>query len=138
MLSFHFFGNGMCSVVQKMQQIAFEGSYKNEFMIISLLFVCVAAFSIFLLKERKDGSISIPVKHSLFWGGLCGIMNGAVNLFVMILSEKMNASAMFPIISVGSLIITYALFRIFYKEKLSKTQLAGFVLGTISIILLNS
>ena len=132
-----FLGNGMCSIVQKMQQMKFDGAYKNEFMIVALFFVCIGSIVIFLLKERKESLAFIPVKHSLFWGGMCGFVNGATNLLIMILFGKMNAAIMFPIISVGSLIVTYVLFRVLYKEKLSKMQLAGFGLGTISILLLN-
>ena len=70
-------------------------------------------------------------------GILCGAFNGMVNLFVMILSGLMPVSLMFPIISAGGIVATFIISQVFYKEKLSKLQLIGFVLGTISVVLLN-
>ena len=32
-----FLGNGFCSVIQKIQQMNFDGLYKSEFMIVTLL-----------------------------------------------------------------------------------------------------
>ena len=127
----------MCSVIQTMQQKAFDGQYKSEYMIISLLFVFLSVAFISLIKERKN--LGLYLKKGWYLGPVCGIMNGAVNLFVMMLvSEiKMAASIMFPVIGAGQLILTYIFFRFIFKEQLTKPQLCGFVLGTISVILLN-
>ena len=132
-----FIGGGMCSVTQKMQQVAFDGKYKNEFMIIALLFVLCVNIVFTLLKERKN--IKLYLKKGWLLGSSCGIMNGVVNLFVMILTTelKMSASVMFPVIGAGTLIITYIFYRFMFKEVLTRPQLAGFVLGTISVLLLN-
>lgn len=130
-----FAGNGMCSVVQKMQQDAFGGSYKNEFMIIALVIVCVVLGIAVFMKERKN--VGFYMKKGWRFGALCGIMNGVVNLFVMILSGKMNVSVMFPLISAGGLVITFIISKLRYKEKLSARQLAGFVIGIGSIVFLS-
>lgn len=130
-----FAGNGMCSVVQKMQQIAFGGNYKNEFMILSLT-IAVVFLSIFVLKkERKE--IKTYIKSGWGLAVACGIANGIVNLFVMILSGIMPISLMFPMISAGGIIVTYIVSRFFYKEKLTKTQFVGFVTGIASVIFLS-
>ena len=44
-----FAGNGMCAVVQKMQQVASNGAYKNEFMIVALAIVTVVMLIISIL-----------------------------------------------------------------------------------------
>lgn len=130
-----FIGNGMCSVVQKMQQIAFDGSYKNEFMILALAIVVVFLGILAFIKEHKD--IKMVAKAGWHLAIACGFMNGIVNLFVMILSGIMPVSLMFPMISAGGIVVTYFVSRFFYKEKLTKTQLVGFVIGIVSIIFLN-
>ena len=106
-------------------------------MIIALLFVLCVNIVFTLLKERKN--MSLYLKKGWFLGSSCGIMNGVVNLFVMILTTelKMAASVMFPVIGAGTLIITYIFYRFMFKEVLTRPQLAGFVLGTISVLLLN-
>lgn len=132
---FAFAGNGFCTIFQKMQQVRFNGAYKNEFMIIALIITSVAALVMTLSKERKIIKKQSFLCYSL--GIFCGIANGAVNLFVMILSGLMPVSLMFPIISAGGIVVTFIISTAIYKEKLSKLQLIGFILGTASVVLLN-
>lgn len=130
-----FVGNGMCTVVQKMQQLHFDGAYKNEFMILALSMVCVSMLILCAVKERQHAVQYL--KHG--WGNalVVGGLNGMVNLFVMILSARMAVSLMFPLISAGGLIITFLVARFWYKEPLEKSQLVGFLLGLIAVVLLN-
>lgn len=130
-----FLGNGMCSVFQKMQQVEFKGAYKDEFMIIALLIVCVISGLLCIVNERRE--ISRYAKSGLHWGVLCGIMNGMVNLFVMILSGLMPVSLMFPLISSGGIVTTYIVSKFIYNENLNRVQFVGFILGIGSIILMN-
>ncbi len=130
-----FAGNGMCSTVQKMQQVKFDGAYKNEFMIIALAAVVIGLLIVSLFCEKND--IKQCVKFGWYLALPCGIMNGVVNLFVMILSARMPVSIMFPLVSAGGIVITYFVSRFVYKEKLTNVQLIGFALGTVSVILLN-
>lgn len=130
-----FVGNGMCSVFQKMQQVKYEGAYKNELMIISLGMVTIAMIVFALIEERKD--IGVFIKGGWHLAVLCGIMNGVVNLFVMILSGRMSVSLMFPLISSGGIIVTYFVSRLVYKETLTKIQFVGFLIGIATVICLN-
>lgn len=132
---FAFIGNGMCTVLQKAEQLTFNGNYKNEFMIVALLmctaFMAVGAF----IWERK--SFKFYLKKGTGVSFINGIINGMVNLFVMILSAMMPVSIMFPLISAGGIVVTYFISRFFYKEKLSRKQFIGFLLGIGSVICLN-
>lgn len=130
-----FLGNGMCSVVQNMQQKAFDGAYKNEFMIAALIFVVIVSGILTIAKERK--TFTVYLKKGWILAILCGIMNGVANLFVMILSNKMPASVMFPTISAGGIVITYIISKLLYKETLTNKQLIGFAIGTLSVIFLS-
>lgn len=60
-----------------------------------------------------------------------------VNILVMLLSGMMATSLMFPLISAGGIVITYAVSRLLYKEELTKTQFIGFIAGIISVVLFN-
>jgi drug/metabolite transporter (DMT)-like permease len=130
-----FAGNGLCSTVQKMQQIKFDGEYKNEFMIISLAIVFLI-FAVATLVTNKDNFKS-NFYHARFIAVSAGAMNGIVNLLVMVLSGTMAVSVMFPLISAGGIIVTYVVSKVFYKEKLTKIQFAGFLTGLASIVFLN-
>ncbi len=130
-----FVGNGMCSVVQKMQQDAFDGRYKNEFMIAAYAMVAVVLFVFALVKERSV--LKQNTKAGWYLAILCGAMNGMVNLFILILSGRMPLSLMFPLVSAGGIILTYFISKFVYKETLTKMQFVGFVLGIGSVVLLN-
>lgn len=130
-----FVGNGMCTVFQKMQQVAFEGAYKNELMILALVTGAIVLSAFSLIKERKQ--IGAYMKNGWIFGLLSGVFNGIVNLFVMMLSGRMSASLMFPLISAGGIVVTYLISKWIYKEELTKRQLVGFVLGIASVIFLN-
>ena len=134
-VAFAFVGNGMCTVVQKMQQVASNGAYKNEFMIVALAIVTIVMLIMTLFTERKD--IKLYARSGWHWALICGFLNGIVNLFVMILSGRMPVSLMFPLISAGGLVVTYIASRFFYKEKLTKVQFVGFVFGLAAVVFLN-
>lgn len=134
-VSLAFLGNGFCTIVQKMQQLRFEGDFKNEFMIIAL--VITAAISGLMAWLRERSVIKKQSTSGIMIAIVSGLANGAVNLFVMILSGNMPVSLMFPIISAGGIAATFVISQVFYKEKLSKLQLVGFILGTVSVVLLN-
>ena len=130
-----FAGNGMCSLSQKIQQDAFEGTGKNELMIIALGIVVAVNAVFMIVKDRNE--IGVFIKRGSVSGLLAGAANGVVNLFVMIMLGLMPASVVFPLISGGSIVLTYVVSRVFYNEKLSRRQMVGFIFGILSIVLLN-
>jgi len=130
-----FLGNGFCSTVQRIQQIECEGKFKNEFMVVALLISFLVFMVLTILYDRKD--LLINVKKGFISCFICGISNGVVNLFVIILSLSMAASVMFPIISAGGIIFSAITAIFLFKEKLSKLQYLGLVIGIISVIFLN-
>ncbi len=130
-----FIGNGLCTVVQKVQQQAFSGAYKSEFMIVALVMVAVGFGIAALISEKETFRQSLGATG--LWCVLCGACNGAVNLFVMILTNCMNISVMFPLISVGGIIITFIVSRYVYREKLSAKQKLGALFGVLAVIALN-
>lgn len=130
-----FLGNGACSTVQRVQQIDYNGLYKNEFMFISLIITALSLFIFAFFTEKKN--LGINIKKGFVWYSLCGLANGAVNLFVILLALRMPASVSFPIISAGGIITSAVLSVFVYKEKLSVPQIIGLILGTLAIIVLN-
>ena len=130
-----FVGNGMCSTVQKVQQIACEGLYKSEFMIVALIISIVALSILALITEKKQ--IVDHLKKGAVLYTVCGLANGVVNFLVIFLATRMAASVMFPVISAGGIVLTFLVSLFVYKEKLSKWQILGSALGLVSVIFLN-
>ena len=130
-----FIGNGLCSAIQTAQQKAFSGEYKNEFMIIALLTVCIIMAVCSVICERSE--IGECLKKGWHVSLACGIINGIVKLLVMLLVSRMNAAIMFPIISAGGIIISWLVARFVYKEALTAKQNIAMLLGTASVVLMN-
>ena len=132
---FAFIGNGACSTVQNLQQIASGGRYKNEMMIIALLVVIVLMAILAGFTERKQALAHLKCGARYFT--LCGAANGVVNYLVLVLVNRMPASVMFPVISAGGVVLAALIAVFFYKEKLQPQQWVGMLFGTFAIILLN-
>ena len=129
-----FAGNGLCSTVQKMQQLAFEGGYKNELMIYAMALLTV----VFLLAGFLTGkNRKAEIKDAALPGLFRGAANGIVNYFVMVLTGVLPTAIVFPMISAGGIVVAFVLAITIYKEKLSGMQIAGYIIGTASVILLN-
>lgn len=133
-LAIQFIGSGMCSTVQKMQQMAFDGKYKNEYMIVALLLVSVVSLAAGMYKNENLGK---SIVSALRYAPIQGVANGAVNLFVMILTGLFPTAVLFPSISAGGMAITFVIALTIYKEKLSKIQTLGYIIGILSVVLLN-
>lgn len=128
-----FVGNGMCSTVQKIQQINMDGAYKSEFMIFAL----IAAFVVFAGFALARGNVKNNLPPCAGFGSLNGVFNGAVNFIVLILTGLIPNSVLFPCISAGGIVLSLFTALFLFKEKLSAFQIVGYVLGLASVILLN-
>ena len=130
-----FLGNGLCSTVQKIQQMHFAGQYKSEFMIVAMAICAVSLFCTALITERK--TILSGVKKGWTCFLFCGLANGGVNYGIMILTNRLPPSVMFPIVSAGSTVLTCLVSWLFYKERLTKAQTVGLILGILAIVAMN-
>ena len=130
-----FVSNGMCSVSQKLQQIGQSSLYKNEFMIISMAILTVAFFALSVIRERRTvKGISV---FSASLPAACGILNGVSNHMVLVLTGMMSTAIFFPVLSASSLVISFILSLVFYKEKLLARQMVAAGMSILAIILLN-
>lgn len=129
-----FAGNGMCSTVQKLQQLKYDGCYKNEFMMIALFIVFILMF---VAAKPNKTDIKRDIVDTLKYSPVNGIANGACNMLIMVLTGLLPTAVLFPSVSAGGMILTFIISLTVYKEKLPARQLIGYVLGVISIVLIN-
>lgn len=130
-----FIANGLCSTIQNLQQVKFNGQYKGEFMFTVYVAVLIVTLTMSLIFEKQ--TVKERFNKYSFLAISCGIANGVANLLVMVMSTRIAGSVLFPVISGGNILATAAVSYLFYKERLSKQQLLGVLLGTASIICLN-
>ena len=132
-----FVGNGMCSVVQKLEQNTFGSDGQNVFMIVALGMVVLLLFAMsFISKEERGRQIRIA-KVGWIWAALCGVCNGLCNFLVMYLNPRLPASVMFPVISGGSVVLVFVYATLVQREKFNLRQKIGYAIGVLSIVLLN-
>ncbi len=129
-----FLGNGFLSVIQKIQQMTFSGGYKSEFMIAALIIVSLLFF---ILGLRVQGNKKKMIGECIKYAAPAGLANGMVNFFVMVLTAVLPTAILFPSVSAINLCLTFVLALVVFREKLSKTQTIGYILGIISVVLLN-
>lgn len=127
-------GNGGCMIFQTAQQVAFDNKYGNELMILSLAIVLFLFLLMTVTVDRKGAKEHL--KYSWFPGLMCGVLNGANNLLVMLLRPMVGAAVLFPVITGGGLICSFLISTLFYKEKLTRVQVFGFALGIAAVVLL--
>ncbi len=125
-----FFCNGICSIIQKFHQMIYPTQYCGEFMIFSLFvtFVLFFAMSVYR-KEEKTASIR-------WYAIIAGVLMGLGNYLTLLLSSKVNATVLFPAISIFTMICNVVVSKIYFKDTLGKIQLFGIVIGIISILLI--
>lgn len=130
-----FVSSGFTSVIQRLQQIAFDGQYDSVFMAISLTMVVSILCAIALIKEHKE--LKLALKISCVPAVLSGVATGMLNLCTMLCTKMFPASVFFPVLMASNIILS-TLFGIFlFKEKLSKTQFTAIILGVICVVLMN-
>ena len=130
-------GNGMCSTVQKAEQLRFGDAGKNVFMIMALGMVSVfgLVLSFVLMEERVLWKISL--KKGWHWALLCGVANGLTNTLVLSLYPRLPVSVVFPVISASAIVLSFLYATLIAKERYSACQKLGFAIGVLSVILLN-
>lgn len=133
--------NGLGSVLQKMHQISFPGQYTTEFMrdsmLLSVVGYIVLLFVLRLIKKDKNEAHNERVSTG---GIICslfaGIANAANYFFTLLLTAKSDASALFPMISAGTIIALFISGRLIFGEKHHSVQILALLFGMASIILL--
>lgn len=136
-----FLFSGAVGVMQKIHQNSF---YKNELgMFLIIAFGISAVFSIILTvyyRNMKGEKICVFAKgemHRLIFCSLiCGIGIALCNQINMYLSGAMDSIIFFPVVNGSSMILTTAAGILLWKEKLTKKQWFGLIMGGIAILLL--
>ena len=129
-----FLTNGGCGVVMRMQQNRFSGTMDSSFMVFSLIMVVVFLLTASLIQKEN---VLHAVKKGWYLTGLCGACNGAANYFSLLCLLTIPGTIYYPFTSAGGLTLSYILSVTVYKEKFNIGQIIGFVLGVLSMILVN-
>ena len=128
-------GSGMFGVMQKLQQVKFEKAYDNEFMIVTYAFSVIVLLVIGIIINGKD--LVYTLRHGGLYASLAGLSNGATNLLNLVVNAMLPISIAAPTRSGIKIVVSFLISLVIFKEKLTKRQISGVVIGAIALILLN-
>ena len=129
-------GNAGCSIVQKYQQLEFDGSFKSLFMLWGAAVAFISSAVLYFSGNRC--SFKDINKKTVICPVVGGISSAALNLLILLLiASPLSESVIFPGIAVGGLLLTTIFSVIAYKEKMSAMQWLGLVIGVVALVLLN-
>ena len=128
---------GSNGVIQKAHQSSPYSSELYSFIFLSLLFASVFSLACAIFVKDKSGRNSVEKPNFDFrFVAIGGIAIGLVNILNLILAGKIVAVIQFPVYNVGGMILTILGGRVIFKEKMSKNQIIGFVVGCIAILII--
>lgn len=129
-------GNAGCSIIQKYQQLHFDGNYGKLLMVCATFTSSVICFLLNLHSDRPR--VKELSRYTVILPALAGLSSTFLNVFVLkLITSSIPESVFFPVIGVGGIILT-TLFSVgIYKEKLSKTRFVGLLVGIVAIVFLN-
>lgn len=131
-----FFGNAGCSIVQKTQQMKFDGEYGNMLMLFATGIATVFCLARYLRSNKTDSKAIL--KTSAPFPIVAGICNVLLNLFVMLLATSaLSPSLIYPVLAVGGLAITSIFSAAVFREKLAWWQWLGIAVGALAVTLLS-
>ena len=128
-------GCGMLGVLQKMQQLRFENTVDNEYMIVTLGFSAVSLFIIGCISDAK--STFHILKSGAPFFSLAGLSNGFTNFLVLVTNEMMPLSIVSPLRTGTKIVLSFLISTLVFKERFLPRQLVGVAVGTAALILLN-
>ncbi len=124
-----FLCNGVGSVLQKLHQTAYPGSYCNEFLLCALA-VNLLLFALIAAGRREK------VRGGTVYAMVAGVLMGAANYLTLYLSAKVSASILFPMITVFSALLNVTVSALVFKDKFTLRQSMGILLGVGSVLLI--
>jgi drug/metabolite transporter (DMT)-like permease len=127
-----FFGNAGCSIVQRTQQVQYNGEHGNMLMVFAIAFCALAYLFVYLKSNKTDTPTMLK---SSWWAPVCaGICNLILNVFVMLMAlSDLSPSLIYPVIGVGGLAVVTVFSLFVFKEKMHWWQWLGVAIGAVAV-----
>ncbi len=131
-----FSGNAGCTILQRSQQLAFNGAYGNGFMFVAMCISAAFCFALFMYSRKS--SEDTAYRRAWYLPVISGACNVMLNVCILLLvNTDLSEALIYPTISVGGLGVTL-LFSLFaFRERLTKWQWCGIGIGAVAVVLLS-
>lgn len=131
-----FVGNAGCSIVQKTQQLDFNGQFGNFLMLLTTGIVTIVCFITYLKTDKTDSREIL--KKAWYIPIFTGICNALLNLFIIILTTSVLSSTLiYPVIAVGGIMVVTLFSAFAFKERIYWWQWIGVIVGCVAVGILS-
>lgn len=131
--------NGSLGIIQKIQGRTAFPEEQMEFLFFTFIF-CSVFNVIWLCLNTKTGKkepVTVSLKGFVLISALIvGATTATQHIINLILVAEMPAAVFFPICSGSRILLSALVDVVFFKEKLSRRQIASFILGFVAIMML--
>lgn len=128
-------GNGMYSVVTRMQQIRFDGAYDNECLAIGLGLSAVLLFVFGIFTDGKH--MREILRYAAPYAMGAGLINGLRNVIGLLVCTMIPISVSSATTSGMKIVVSFFVSYLMFKETFLKRQIAGVAIGAVALVLLN-
>lgn len=126
--------SGLFAVIKKMQQLRFQETHDNEFMILSLG-ISVAILLVMGLVRKGSGK-KVSWRTAVIALG-AGFSNGITNMLTLLINTMVPLSLSSPVSTGMRIVLSFIISLVFLREKFLKRQIFGVALGAVALVLLN-
>lgn len=128
---------GSNGIIQKAHQSSPHKSELYAFIFLALLFASVFSLAASFFGGNKTSKSAMKnIKNNMSLIVIGGIAIGFVNILNLILAGKIEAVVQFPVYNIGGMILTCLGGRLIFREKMTRRQIVGFLIGCTSILII--
>ncbi len=144
--------SGLVGVIQKIFASDFTSYKLSGFLNLSFVFIITFDLAVWVILQfvdqkkkqkeeeenaQKENLIKGQILKTLVFTAILGICMGLVNKMNTYLSGKLPSIIVFPMLNGGGILLTTLLSVFLFKEKLTKKQALGVIVGVLSIIFIS-
>lgn len=130
--------NGLIGLTQKIQATSACADEKLQFLFWSFLISAVFLFLYLLVvrKKKPEAYIRCSFRGKLRLGALLvGLTNASQHIINLMLVGAIPAAIFFPICNGANILLTGLMGAVVFKERMTRLQIVGFLLGIVAILL---
>lgn len=127
---------GLVGVIQQIHQNSAYAGEMNGFLLWSFMFMTLIFAVLYIIMPKTDKNYKLKSTATIP-SVISGVIIGAVNLINLYLSGQLPSIVVFPILNGGVIVFSGLAALVLFKEKLTRKQYVGIILGIAAICLLN-
>ena len=128
-------GNGMLSIIQKVQQLKFDNRFNHEFMVIALALSAALLLCCGIIRDRAD--LKEILRFGVPYAAGSGCANGLNNFLGLVLNTLLPLSIISPLNAGVKIVLSFFCSRLLFREHYIPRQIIGVAVGAAALVFLN-